>query len=91
MKRSELSRKAKPNPELRASRIEVMERSKGFCEAQTDICAHIARHAHHKKRRSQGGSDSPDNLLALCESCHNWIHANPEESFRRGWLVRMGS
>lgn len=30
-------------------------------------------HVHHIKRRLQGGSDSPENLITLCRSCHKRI------------------
>ena len=32
-------------------------------------------HVHHKVFRSQGGSDSPENLITLCETCHDALHA----------------
>ncbi len=31
-------------------------------------------HVHHILFRSQGGSDSPDNLITLCKSCHDDLH-----------------
>jgi len=30
--------------------------------------------AHHRIPRSQGGADSPENLMCLCENCHTEIH-----------------
>ena len=30
--------------------------------------------AHHSIPRSQGGADSPENLVCLCENCHAEIH-----------------
>lgn len=35
-------------------------------------------HVHHIVFRSNGGSDSPDNLMSLCESCHNDLHAHKD-------------
>lgn len=32
-------------------------------------------HVHHIVFRSNGGTDSPDNLITLCESCHSGLHA----------------
>ena len=29
---------------------------------------------HHVMKRSQGGSNSPHNLITLCMYCHNTIH-----------------
>jgi hypothetical protein len=47
---------------------------------------------HHRKRRSQGGTHTPENLLLLCGTgttgCHGWVHANVTESLEAGWLVR---
>jgi 5-methylcytosine-specific restriction endonuclease McrA len=31
-------------------------------------------HVHHIVFKSNGGTDSPDNLVTLCESCHTKIH-----------------
>jgi len=31
--------------------------------------------AHHLKQRKDGGSNAPDNLITLCDPCHNDIHA----------------
>lgn len=46
-----------------------------------------AVHKHHRKLRSQGGDDTPKNLLDVCLGCHTTIHANPSESYARGLLV----
>ncbi len=45
---------------------------------------------HHRLRRSQGGPDTYVNLLHLCDigGCHAYVHANPAESYLRGWLLR---
>lgn len=37
-------------------------------------CGKVAVDIHHKKKRSQGGSDEIDNLIALCRVCHNREH-----------------
>lgn len=70
------------------ARITVYKRSMGFCEARWDGCTGVANHAHHMKRRSQGGLDEPSNLLAVCAHCHDQIHRNPEIAFSKGHLVR---
>ena len=36
-------------------------------------------HVHHVVFRSQGGSDSPENLVVLCSSCHDALHAGEIE------------
>jgi 5-methylcytosine-specific restriction endonuclease McrA len=47
---------------------------------------------HHRKRRSQGGDNSPANLVSLCghgtAGCHGWTHAEPELARDVGLLVR---
>lgn len=43
---------------------------------------------HHRKRRSQGGTNALVNLLLLDEmGCHRFLHAHPELSILSGWLV----
>lgn len=46
-----------------------------------------AVHTHHRKRRSQGGDDSPENTVRVCLACHQWIHDNPRDAAAAGWLV----
>src|SRR5262249_35065859 len=39
-------------------------------------CKHSATlHVHHVVFRSGGGSDAPSNLVTLCETCHDDLHA----------------
>lgn len=45
-------------------------------------------HKHHRKRRSQGGDDSPSNVINIPDKLHEWIHANPEEAYSFGLLVK---
>ena len=71
-----------------AARLVVFRRSMGMCEAGWDGCVRVASHAHHMKRRSQGGLDEPQNLLAVCHVCHDLIHRNPKQAFEKGHLVR---
>lgn len=35
-------------------------------------------HVHHIQFRSNGGSNSPDNLVTLCETCHSKLHAKKD-------------
>jgi hypothetical protein len=57
-----------------------------------NICLVWATNEHHRKLRSQGGTDEGANLIPCCGSgttgCHGHIHANPAESYERGWLVK---
>ena len=45
-------------------------------------------HRHHRKRRSQGGDDSPTNILLLPQEVHAWVHDNPDKAYELGWLVK---
>lgn len=77
------------------ARSEVFERSGGRCEAAVEhVCDGHGTQAHHVRRRSQGGTDTADNLLWVCGSgstgCHGWIHANPQTATALG-LLEMSS
>lgn len=43
--------------------------------------------AHHRLRRSQGGSDQGRFLVSVHRLCHDEIHRNVAEAKRRGFLV----
>lgn len=45
-------------------------------------------HRHHRKMRSQGGGDEPENIMLVSDELHRWIHANPGLAYARGWLVK---
>jgi hypothetical protein len=47
-------------------------------------------HVHHRIRRSQCGSNNPQNLITLCFECHCWVHANPYAANKLGLLLRHG-
>lgn len=58
-----------------------------WCEARLAHCEGRASHRHHRRMRSQGGSDDATNTTDLCGACHRQIHANPRWSYQQGWLV----
>lgn len=63
-----------------------------WCEAHiAGVCTGRASCRHHKLRRSQGGTDDRDNTVDLCNACHEWIHAHPEEAYLLGWLLRRSA
>ena len=73
--------------ELDAVTPALLERAGYRCE----ICRYNRiEHRHHRLRRSQGGTNDLTNLLALCGVCHGYVHANPTESYRQGWLLSSG-
>jgi len=38
-------------------------------------CGNTAQEKHHKKPKSEGGSDDKDNLTPLCKACHDYVHS----------------
>lgn len=44
-------------------------------------------HRHHRKLRSQGGTDDPVNIMHVTPEQHDWIHRNVGLSYELGWLV----
>lgn len=58
-------------------------------------CSHYGGNVHHRKRRSQGGSNQASNLLLLCGSgttgCHGFYHAHPEVAMQLGYLVSQAA
>ena len=45
-------------------------------------CGQVAVDIHHKKYKSQGGTDDIDNLIALCRKCHSDIHLAKTKNFK---------
>ncbi|ESP88045.1 HNH endonuclease [Candidatus Halobonum tyrrellensis] len=45
---------------------------------------------HHLHRRSDGGADDPDNVVALCPNCHRRVHHGREgETFEADLVERV--
>lgn len=83
---SRMSKKrASQRPDYDATVQRVFIRAKGQCEVVLDNarCPRRAKDAHHAVKRSQGGEDTPDNLLAVCRPCHD----RTDTDYQRGRLV----
>lgn len=67
----------------------VKTRSGGLCER---CCRGGATTMHHRKKRSQGGLWTPENIVALdghgTTGCHGWVEHNPNAAAEQGWHVR---
>lgn len=74
----------------RAARRIIAERCGGRCER----CGAPEYTVHHRRKRSQGGTWCPSNLLALHGSgttgCHGWVEANPAAAHALGFWLRAG-
>jgi hypothetical protein len=44
---------------------------------------------HHIQERHNGGSDRPENLITLCENCHELVHSNLAECPRISTITPM--
>lgn len=76
---------------LQKARKVVYERSGGDCEARSQVCVGAASHVHHIAGRKGPDAHAPENLLHVCQPCHTYLHANPEESYTAGWMrKRLG-
>ena len=70
---------------LRAQLTESMKRS---VKGKT-ICDGRAVDIHEPLTRARGGSIlETENSMAVCRSCHTWIHDNPENATKLGLLKR---
>lgn len=50
----------------------ISNRQEGCCAMPG--CQHGIEHYHHLTPRSKGGSDRPENIVGLCEKCHEELH-----------------
>ena len=57
-----------------------------YCQTYSTDC-------HEPLTRARGGDIlDPDNILAVCRACHDWIHRNPTQATKLNLLVsRYGS
>jgi 5-methylcytosine-specific restriction endonuclease McrA len=68
-------------------REQTYERAQGRCEAFiTPQCTRQAEQIHHKAGRTGEDPHRLTNLLAVCMHCHQWIHANPSQSYSYGFM-----
>lgn len=68
---------------------QVLTRDKD-CRARTlvrEIPCYGRLDPHHIQRRSQGGTDTADNLVTLCRAHHSWVHEHPALSKSLGLLA----
>jgi 5-methylcytosine-specific restriction enzyme A len=70
-----------------SSRLTVINRAHDRCER----CGVPAPNHHWHHRRSRSVKDRhthcPCNGVNLCTTCHVWVHQNPFEARRYGWII----
>jgi hypothetical protein len=60
-----------------------------FCEVGVILCCTMTPTVrHHKKGRVGPDVDNVEHTLDCCHACHVYVHANPAESYERGWMER---
>jgi 5-methylcytosine-specific restriction endonuclease McrA len=76
--------------------VENFYKSRGIYPGEVVLCEKCGRHTvniHHILFKSQGGSDEPENLIALCtgdNSCHDIAHGKVKgKSFTREELFKI--
>jgi 5-methylcytosine-specific restriction endonuclease McrA len=67
-----LSKKREASGFTKELKTSIKERAAYRCE----ICkkTHVSLVVHHKKEFCKGGTNEPENLMAVCHSCHKKIH-----------------
>lgn len=74
--------------ERTAVRRYVFERAGFQCEARIDGCTFMPTDVHEILTRARGGSIiDPENCLALCRPCHQFITENPMFAEMNGFVV----
>jgi hypothetical protein len=59
----------------------------GRCIAWRKCGASFRVEAHHRHIRGQGGEDTVENLILLCQEHHMWCHAHAREAAELGLIV----
>lgn len=57
----------------------ILSRDNYKCQSKQKVKHSEKLHVHHIIFRSKGGTDTPDNLITLCEDCHKNLHAKKFE------------
>lgn len=96
LKRSPIKRKPRrsgPMPtevrdEVLARDLDCVAHRMGFA---LDVPCWGPLHVHHKRLRSQGGLNHPDNLITLCETHHRHAHDVDRRGAELAGLIVRGA
>jgi hypothetical protein len=62
---------------LRDNQTEAMTAANAAASMMlSHACEQRGAHVHHRRYRKRGGTNSLNNLIHVCLSCHAWIHAH---------------
>lgn len=70
-----------------ATRTDVHRRDRLCQRCPPGRPAWFGLHVHHRVLRSQGGLDTPENLILLCGVCHPWAHEHREDAEKAGYIL----
>lgn len=71
-------RRGQPIPQK--VRVQVAERSQGYCEGRVKGCTLLGTEMDHIKSRARGGSNQSGNIRHLCHNCHQKKTENKPEA-----------
>jgi hypothetical protein len=52
------------------------------------ICGKNSCDIHHKRGRFGERLNDVNYFMAVCRSCHQWIHSNPKEAYAKDYLIK---
>lgn len=93
MKRVPLVRKTPLSPiskKMKIAKNEYMKLKKIYLYSHElcEICMkNKSNQIHHRRHRGKYLRDVTT-FMALCQTCHSMVHANPETSYLEGWLIK---
>ena len=59
----------KPDP-IRRTKTRILHRDNHTCQIHGPHCTHTATEVDHITPQAQGGTHNPENLRAVCKTCH---------------------
>ena len=89
MKKKPSKKKVEYEKELDELTPALYRRSKGLCQARVSPqCRGRGEHRHHRKVGRGKGTNTIENLMHVCNRCHEHIHLHVTESRELGFLVK---
>jgi hypothetical protein len=68
----------------------IYARTQGYCEKCGNYMRQEEMNPHHRQLKSQGGKGVVENGLGIHHECHRWVHDNPADSYKYGWMIPNG-